>query len=128
MGYYFLDGAFHSDTGRPLPKGAQRVPRPPEVGETWDTASRSFVRDMAAAADHGLPPRHIEQAYAVKRVEAALIASGVMLTHGLLAEEATALGMPLADLAARVLDRDAEFRAREIQRRLTKAAVQEEIQ
>lgn len=117
--FYLLADAYHAtDLGGPLPQGAIAVPRLPMAGERWDGAG--FVCDDEIAADLDIPVNHIARAHAVKQVEAALILSGYALTHGLLAEEATANDLDLATLAQSVLANAAEFRAREAARRQRK--------
>lgn len=119
--FYLLDDGYHAtDLGGPLPEGAIAVPRLPLAGERWDGSS--FVCDEEIAADIDIPVNHIARAHAVKQVEAALILSGYALTHGLLAEEAAANGLDLAELAQSVLANAADFRAREAARRQRKWA------
>lgn len=119
MRYYLLADAYHETAqAGPLPEGAVQVPRMPGVGETWDGSD--FVCDDEIAADMDVPTDHVPRAHAVKQVEAALILSGVNLTHGLLADEAAANGLDIIALAQSVLDNAAAFRAREATRRLRK--------
>ena len=119
--YYLLNGDYHAtDHDGALPADAVVLPRLPDAGERWDGAA--FVCDDEIAADLDIPVNHIARAHAVKQVEAALILSGYMLTHGLLAEEAAANGLDLVALAQSVLDNAAEFRAREHVRRQRKWA------
>ncbi len=119
--YFLLNGDYHAtDRDGALPPGAIVLPRLPEAGERWDGAA--FVCDDEIAADLDIPVNHIARAHAVKQVEAALILSGYALTHGLLAEEAAANGLDLAELAQSVLANAAEFRALEAARRQRKWA------
>lgn len=121
MRFYLLEDAYHAtDRDGPLPDGAVATPRLPNAGERWD--GEAFVCDDEIAADLDIPVNHIARAHAVKQVEAALILSGYVLTHGLLAEEAAANGLDLGELAQSVLDNAAEFRAREHVRRQRKWA------
>ncbi len=106
--------------GAKLPDGAASVPRAPADAERWDFTASVFVKNVALAADMAVPASHIATAHTIKQIEASLILSGVRLTHGLLVEEAAALGMPLATLAAQVEAKAAEFRAMEVERRTMK--------
>jgi len=117
--FFFLNGVFHHVDGA-LPKGAQMVPRMPEPGETWNPDTGQFVCDEVAAAHHGLPASHIDQAHAIKALEAVVILSGVDLTHGLIVEEASALGIDPSALAAIIHDKGTALRAAEINRRTAK--------
>jgi len=63
---------------------------------------------------------HMASVHAQKAIEATLILSGYELTAGLLAAEAEAVGVPIADLARQVHERRADERAFEIQRRIFK--------
>jgi hypothetical protein len=65
-------------------------------------------------------PEHIASVHRQKAVEAALVMSGYTLTHGLLAEEADALGINITDLAERVLENRKEERDFEVARRVDK--------
>jgi len=123
--FFFLNGAFHHVDG-PLPKGAQRVPRMPEVGEAWDIKAQDFVRDDVAIAHHALPADHIARAHAIKAIEAVLILSGVPLTHGLIVEEAAALGIDPPALAAAVHAQGEAMRRAEVNRRTAKASASKE--
>lgn len=98
------------------------VPRAPRAGERWDFTARAFVLDGEVAADFEAGPAHISRAHAIKAVEAALILSGIRLTHGHFAEEADATGIPIMDLAASAHTASAQFRARELARRVSKVA------
>jgi len=121
---FFFDGAFHQmcgDEAEGLPPGAQVVPRAPELGETWDPATGTFVLDPLARVEAGLGAGHVGVVHPIKALEAAVILSGVPLTHGFLAEEAAALGVGLLDLAAQVHAKAAALRSAEIARRQAKA-------
>lgn len=121
--YFLYQGGYHAlPEEEPLPPGAIQIPRLPENGETWDAAVGQFRKDNAIAADMAVPAEHKEHAHLLKSLEASVILSGFMLTHGLIAEEARALGIATIDLARTVAQRDAEFRAREIARRVTKTS------
>lgn len=98
------------------------VPRAPQAGERWDFATGAFILDGEVAADFNAGSAHIARAHAIKAVEAALILSGVRLTHGHIAEEAAATGIPIMDLAASAHAASAQFRARELARRVSKVA------
>lgn len=101
-----------------MPEGAVPVPRPPAPGEKWN--GKEWQVDLAALADELVSPGHIERAHLIKQIEAALVLSGIALTHGLLAEEAAMTGVTIADLARQVEDRTADFRERETARRMMK--------
>lgn len=119
--FFLFQGGYHAlPEEEPLPPGAIRIPRLPEGGETWHPATGQFRKDNSIAADMVVPADHKEHAHLLKSLEASIILSGFMLTHGLLAEEARAIGVTTIDLARTVAQRDAEFRAREIARRVTK--------
>lgn len=98
------------------------VPRPPLAGERWDLTANAFVLDGEVAADFEAGAAHVARAHAIKAVEAALILSGAVLTHGHLAEESAATGIPIRDLAASAHAAGAAFRARELDRRTSKVA------
>lgn len=117
--FYLAGGDYHAlADGMDLPKGAVEVPRLPGAGETWD--GKAFVTNTRVAADLNLPVGHIASAHAQKAIEATLILSGVDLTHGLIAEEAAALGIDRRELAQRIADHGKDFRAREVARRTMK--------
>ena len=118
MRYFLHDGAYHAD--ETVPDSAVEVPRLPDVGEHWDAAKSAFVTDHAVVADMSVGASHIDAAHALKSAEAAVIASGITLTCGLLFEEAAALGVPIATLATEVLAQAAAFRATEVERRRIK--------
>ena len=123
--WFFLAGAFHQrtdDMADGLPPGAQAVPRAPEMGETWDPVAGAFVLDPLARVEAGLGAGHVSTVHPVKAMEAAVILSGMALSHGFLAEEAAALGMDLLDLAAQVHAKAAGLRSAEIARREAKTA------
>lgn len=121
--YFLYQGGYHAlPEEEPLPSGAIQIPRLPDDGETWDSAAGVFRKDNAIAADMAVPAQHKEHAHLLKSLEASVILSGFMLTHGLIAEEARALGIATIDLARTIAQRDAEFRAREIARRVTKTS------
>lgn len=120
--FFLHGGAYHAaPTTRALPNGAIEVPRLPLEGEHWDAATGAFVTDHAIVADMAVPPGHIDTAHIIKATQAALVLSGATLTHGLLAEEAAALGISITSLAAQVEAQDQAFRAAEIARRVKKA-------
>lgn len=121
--YFLYQGGYHAlPEEEPLPPGAIAIPRLPDVGETWNAVSGTFRKDNAVAADMGVPADHKERAHILKSLEASVILSGFLLDHGLIAEEARALGISTAELARQVAQNDAEFRAREIARRITKTS------
>jgi len=88
-----------------------------EPGEFDDVVGGVLVTNAKRQADALAGPEHIAEAHMQKRIEAALIASGVPLTKGLLFEEANALGVPLESLAAEVMTKSAEFAAVELTRK-----------
>lgn len=98
----------------------------PRDYETWCPHAQAFVLDPAREADDRAGRTHIDAMHTIKAVEAALIASGHALAHGVLAEEAAALGIDPAELARSVLAKAAETRGREIARRRIKAGAKEE--
>ena len=98
----------------------------PRDYEAWDADAQAFVLDRAREADDRAGRAHVEAMHTIKVVEAALIASGHALAHGVLAEEAAALGIDPAELARSVLAKAAEARGREIARRRIKAVAKEE--
>ncbi len=121
--YFLYQGGYHSlPDGEALPKGAVPVPRLPACGEQWDAKAKAFRTDAAIAADMEVPANHKERAHLLKALEASVILSGFTLTHGLIAEEARALGISTIDLARIVAERAEEFRAREVQRRVNKTS------
>lgn len=121
MRYFLFAGAYHeAGDGEALPADAVEVPRLPGPGEHWD--GKAFVVDDALAADLAAPAGHIDRAHLIKTVEAALVLSGTKLTHGLLAAESTATGVPIATLAAEVASKESAFVSAEIDRRKRKLA------
>lgn len=119
--FFLHGGAYHArEGGAALPKGAIAVPRLPGAGEAWDAKAGAFVTDHAVAADMSVSAGHVDTAHVLKMTEAAIVASGIILTHGLLADEAAALGVPIETLARAVLDKTADFRAAEANRRKIK--------
>ena len=119
--YLFGGACHHLGEGGEVPKGGQRVPRPPEPGETWNKARRQWVLNLADAADFHFSRADIETAHAIKAVEAAMILSGFDLSHGMLADEAKALGVDLKALAVTVHEKTADLRSKEAGRRMMKA-------
>lgn len=87
--------------------------------DTW-VPGTGWVTDIEAEADGEVGPSHIAEMHALKAAEAAMIASGVELTHGILVEEAAATGQPLAELAEQVLEHEKAAREREVARRVAK--------
>jgi hypothetical protein len=87
-------------------------------GEAEDFVDGAWRVDEELLARRAVPAAHVERAHVLKQVEAALIASGIPLTAGLLYEEAEATGVELAELAATVLDRASDFMAAETSRRV----------
>jgi hypothetical protein len=81
--------------------------------------------DMADDPALMAPPEHIASVHAQKALEAAIILSGVTLTHGLLAAEAEALGIKIEDLAEQVAAKRRQERELEVARRLAKAKIKE---
>jgi hypothetical protein len=77
--------------------------------------------DMADDPALLAPPEHIASVHAQKALEAAMILSGVKLTHGLLAAEAAALGIRIEDLAEQVAAHRRQERELEVERRLAKS-------
>jgi hypothetical protein len=77
--------------------------------------------DMADDPALLAPPEHIASVHAQKALEAAMILSGVKLTHGLLAAEAAALGVRIEDLAERVSEHRRQECELEVARRLAKS-------
>lgn len=123
VGFYKDSYGYHElRVGQELPVGAVAVPRLPEIGETWDSLGGAFVFDSAILADMSVPLGHIDVAHTLKMLEAAIILSGVRLTHGLLHEEAVALGVPVNDLAEQVASKSKNFRTLEVNRRVMKKA------
>lgn len=95
--------------------------RAPEEHEEWDHAAGAWKINQLRKADTDFGAAHIDKAHSAKQLEAAMVLSGVTLTHGLLAEEAAALGVSVEEIAQAVHDRAAEFRASEVSRRTIKA-------
>lgn len=95
--------------------------------EKWDfnenrivalPAGRAKRIDQGHRADHGA--LSINMAHIQKAVEAQLILQGVALPDGLVAGEAAATGIAVHDLAAIIVERQAEANAIEIARRVAK--------
>jgi hypothetical protein len=121
--YFLHEGAYHVLTkGQALPKGAVKVPRLPKDGESWDPKKKKLVRDDGLAADMEIGADHRTTVHQLKALEAAVILSGFVLTHGLLAEEAKAIGVEVQDLARQVHDKAAALRKLETRRRKRKLA------
>lgn len=99
----------------PLPAGAIEIPRLPEPFEEWDGAA-FIVADPVARANWLAGAAHIAEARALKYLEAVVIASGFELTTGMLAAEAVAKGIALADLADQVLAKRTDFISAEVLR------------
>jgi len=116
--YFLHGGAYHVlPEGGALPAGAVETPRLPGNGEAWNAAAGRFDLNEEVQADLEVSREHIETVHLLKTVEAAVILSGVMLSHGLLAEEAEATGIPILTLAGMVAAKGEEMRARERVRR-----------
>ena len=101
----------------PLPDFAEEIPRLPKPFEEW--TGKAFVEregSQKAKADAAAGVEHIAEARLQKRIEAVLIASGVVLTSGLIAEEARLRGVEPAALATMVLEKAADFAAIEMTR------------
>jgi hypothetical protein len=81
--------------------------------------------DMADDPALLAPPEHIASVHAQKALEAAIILSGITLTHGLLAAEAEALGIKIEDLAEQVAEHRKKERELEVARRLAKTRIAE---
>lgn len=120
MRYYLYQGAYHAIERGRMPKGAVRLPRLPRAGEHWHAGTAEFVRDEVAALSLALPADHVACVHAIKAVEASIVLSGVALTHGMLAEEARAIGVAIEDLARQVAEHGALQRAVEVARRKVK--------
>lgn len=121
--YYLHGGAYHQapeDDDWALPEGAVEVPRLPGPGESWD--GTTFAVDEEARIRLEQDEAAVTAAHLVKRVEAAVIASGVELTAGLLWAEAQATGQALSELADAVLLRAEGEVAQEVARRTAIAA------
>lgn len=98
---------------------AEDVAEPVEH-EEWDEVEGAWKLNALVKADTDAGAEHIAKAHTLKQLEAAVVLSGVSLTHGILFEEAAALGVPLSELAQNVSDNAAAFRAAEVARRETK--------
>lgn len=115
---YFHEGAYHElPEGADLPDGAVEVPRWPEPGETWDGSAFVFDGTALVAAAHAAIDAQAEAVrarfitnepgqvgtYLQKEAEARAWLADNSATVPVLAGEAAALDMPLADLVAQVL-------------------------
>lgn len=126
MGWFYLGGACHETReGEALPKGAVPVDAPPKPGEVWN--GKAFVFDARIAADLAMPAGAIDQAHAIKAIEATLWLSGFDLKCGLIFEEAASLAIDPRNLAQTIADHGAEFRAREVARRTMKTGANPSI-
>lgn len=90
--------------------------------EVIGPASEADIADDPALM---VSPEHIASVHAHKALEAAIILSGVTLTHGLLAAEAAALGIRIEDLAEQVAAHRRQERELEVARRLAKVRMKE---
>lgn len=89
--------------GYPAAVVLAELPRFPDEYEFADPVSGAITLDTARKADGEAGERHIELAHLRKSIEAAIIASGVRLTEGLLVAEAALRGFTLDQMAAMVL-------------------------
>lgn len=92
----------------------------------WDAVAGEFVTNALVTADQTVGDDFIRKMHSVKQVEAALIASGVALTHGIVVEEAAALSVTPAELATAILAESSADRAAEVERRVTKVTFADE--
>lgn len=105
--------------GDPIPAGCIAVTCQPKGDFERHDDKGNLVVDAAAKADFEAGQHHIQQAHAVKSIEATLILAGIEV-DGLLKAEAEALGIDLTDLANAVREKQALFVATEIERRAIK--------
>lgn len=107
--------AFHEiDEGTALPEGAVTVDRVPGAGE--DFVEGEWVTNHRAVADAQVTATVIEEARALKYLEALAIKKVGDLPTGLLKLEAEERGITQDQMADMVLARRAEFVRREVQR------------
>lgn len=100
----------------PLPEGAVWVSRWP--GPFEDRFDGAWVRDHRGKADAEVPRAHIEEARALKYLEALAVLSGVELATGLLKLEAQQRGLTVQELAEMVLAKRVDFIRREVRRQV----------
>ncbi|MES2449274.1 MAG: hypothetical protein V4610_01790 [Pseudomonadota bacterium] len=113
-----------------VPLGSARAELPRELDllvETWDFAEGCIVAlpegrdnriDQGHRADHGA--LSIRMAHIQKAVEAQLILAGIDLPLSLVAAEAAATDVAIKDLAAAIVERQAQTNTIELARRIAK--------
>jgi len=114
---------FISQEDQPPGEEVDEVDRLPDAhkGEKFDPQTRKLVYDPVLEANRTLEPEgHVDAMHLRKAVEAAVVLSGIELTHGVLAEEAAELGISVRELATTVHAKDAAVRAHEKKRRILK--------
>lgn len=87
-----------------------------EPGEFDDFDGKALVANVKREADTLAGTEHIAEARLQKRIEATLIGSGIVLTSGLIFEEARLRGVEVTDLAADVIAKSVGFVDAEIAR------------
>ena len=110
----FLD--WSSREGRRIPAGAVTVDRKPRDGEDYTPALGWHIKNPVELANYRATQPHIEEAHLVKYLEAVMVKSGVVLTVGILVEQANMEGTTLDVVADAVIAKRVAFQQTEVDR------------